>query len=402
MIKTLPSLLLAAAVWAHAQAPVAPTPAYPADKGVNIATAVSLKWKKVDAATGYEAQLASEPTFAAPLQDDSTLTDTLYHLSHLADTTLYYWRVRARNDAGFGPFSKARSFTTTPPLGAGPTIVSPQAGDMDIALEPILKWNTFAGTTTYGLQISTASNFSTLLFTDTSIADTLLKVTGAGLVKGTLYYWHVRANTSPVKSAWTKGSFSTVADAPTDAVVLTAPEDMAVDQPIPAYLSWNSVDRASKYLYQLSPQADFSAGVITDSSLYPYVSVDGLTANTLYYWHVKGISSTGQAPYSAVRQFKTTGGVSALRGSRRQGATLRAFPAAGRTVGAEFTLAAPGRVRILVYDAFGGRGETLADGMFAAGIHRVISPASVRAGGGIRFLELVSGPDRLVRSLVIP
>ncbi|MDB5050354.1 MAG: hypothetical protein JWO30_3425 [Fibrobacteres bacterium] len=404
MFKSIPALILAAAAWAGAQLPVAPTLAYPADKGVNVATAVSLKWKKVATATGYEAQVASEATFAAPLMDDSTLTDTLYHVSHLADTTVYYWRARAKNAGGYGPYSKARSFTTTPPLGAGPILVSPEVSAMDVALEPTLKWNVFGDAKTYGLQISLASNFSSLLFNDTSIADTLLKVTGAGLIKGTTYYWHVRANTSPVKTAWTKGSFTTVMDAPTDAVTLGSPLDGAVDQPIPAEFLWNAVDRASGYIFQLSTGADFSTLVKTDSVQFGFATADGLTANTTYYWRVKATNSTGAAPYSAVRSFKTGSGTAAVPGpTRERSISLRAFPAAGGRGGVdvEFSLAAPAHVRIVGYSALGGAAEVLAEGKLDAGAHRASGLAG-RRGAGVWFIEMRTQGSRLVRKVLIP
>jgi hypothetical protein len=199
----LPLLIIAAV---QAQTPVAPVQTFPSDKAVNVLTATSLKWHKTAGATGYAVQLSTDTTFATPLLDDSALTDTLDHVSHLTDTTVYFWHVRALGASGFGPYSKVHSFTTAPPLDAGPTIIVPP----DVTpppLMPTLMWNTFAGAKTYAVQISTANNFSTLNLTEASISDTTY--TPKGLDLGTGYYWHVRANTSPVPSAWSKGFFNT-------------------------------------------------------------------------------------------------------------------------------------------------------------------------------------------------
>src|SRR5947209_4338464 len=84
---TLPTLLIIAAA-ARAQTPVAPVPTYPSDKAVNVLTATSLKWHKTDGATGYAVQVSTDAAFTMPFVDDSALTDTLDHVSHLADTTV--------------------------------------------------------------------------------------------------------------------------------------------------------------------------------------------------------------------------------------------------------------------------------------------------------------------------
>ena len=200
----IPLLIMAAA--ARAQTPVAPVPTYPSDKAVNVLTATSLKWHKTDGATGYAVQVSTDAAFTMPFLDDSALTDTLDHVSHLADTTVYYWHVRAMGPGGFGPYSKVHSFTTTPPLAAGPNLIA-QPDVTPLPLAPTLMWNSYAGVKTYAVQISTAYNFATLLISEASISDTTY--TPKGLDQGTAYYWHVRANTSPVATAWSKGFFTT-------------------------------------------------------------------------------------------------------------------------------------------------------------------------------------------------
>jgi hypothetical protein len=65
----------------------------------NIPVSTSLKWKKVSSATGYHAQLATEPGFAEPLFEDSALADTLALVKRLTDTTTYFWLVRPRISA---------------------------------------------------------------------------------------------------------------------------------------------------------------------------------------------------------------------------------------------------------------------------------------------------------------
>ena len=198
---------LAAAATARAQAPAAPIPAYPSDLAQNITVYATLKWKKTSGAATYHVQLDTTAGFAAPLVQDSAVADTSLKMTRLADSTKYWWRVRAANASGFGPWSKLRAFTTTPPLVAGPVLVAPEYFATGVAKSPTLIWNAFPEAKGYTLQVSLTGNFDSLLFTKTDVMDTTWKL--SGLDMDVTYYWHVRANTSPVYTAWTKGAFTT-------------------------------------------------------------------------------------------------------------------------------------------------------------------------------------------------
>ncbi|GEM_PF-3897882 len=411
MIKSrlFPTLLcLLGIAAARAQLPAAPTLTYPGDMARNIPVSTSLKWKKPAAATGYHVQLATEPGFAAPFFEDSALVDTLASVKRLSDSTTYYWRVRARSAMGFGAYSKIRSFTTNPPLGAGPVIVSPEHFALGLPLSPTLAWNTFPGAKTYGVQVSTANNFSTILFQDTSVADTVLNITG--LVKGTLYYWHVRANTSPVKTAWTKSNFTTLTDPPTAPAVLSIPADGAKDLPLTIDLAWESVERASGYVYQVSTKADFSTVDKTDSSSISTAQVEGLAPNTVYHWRVKGNSASGEAPYSAGSTFTTGNGAAGMADRiARNGKQRMRIEASARGIAVEFTLTARTPVALTVYGALGRRTQVLALAMLDAGTHRITGlisgskkDGSNAGASGIHWIELRAGETREVRRIVLP
>jgi hypothetical protein len=397
---TFATFIMAAAAWAAAQAPAAPTLAFPADMAKYITTSTSLKWRKTASATIYHVQLAADPGFAVPLFEDSALADTLASVKRLADSTLYYWRARAGNASGFGAYSKTRSFTTNPPLGTGPALVSPAEYSLGQPLSPTLVWNAFPGAKAYGVQISLMNNFSVILFQDTSVKDTTLKIAGP-LEKGTLYYWHVRANTSPAKTAWTKGNFTTLTDPPTAAAALSLPAEGALDQPLTLELSWEGVERASNYVYQVSTKADFSAPEKSDSTAITSALVEGLAANTAYFWRVKGTSVSGQAPFSAARGFRTGNGSTGLREARRAydarngghnpmaGAVgLRIIAGSPRSGGftAEIDLRERTPVVVTAYGALGREKHVLARGTLEAGTYRFGLPE--RGAAGLWWIEV--------------
>jgi hypothetical protein len=65
-----------------------------------------------DAISKYWFEYSTDSTFAIKIGQDSTLTDTTKSISGLNYTTKYYWRVKAKNETGWGVFSSIWNFTT--------------------------------------------------------------------------------------------------------------------------------------------------------------------------------------------------------------------------------------------------------------------------------------------------
>jgi glucose/arabinose dehydrogenase/PKD repeat protein len=83
-------------------------------------TQPTLTWSPISWARGYHIQISTSPTFlpaSTLVVDDSTLTSSSaqYTTAGLAAGPVYYWRVRAKNDAGlWGPWSSTDMFVIGP------------------------------------------------------------------------------------------------------------------------------------------------------------------------------------------------------------------------------------------------------------------------------------------------
>ncbi len=84
--------------------------AYPANGGWARSDSVVCRWNRMPGAERYAVEWTQDSLFAYP-DMDSTLTDTVAVLS--LDLGQYFWRVRARNEAGWGPYSVIRNFNTS-------------------------------------------------------------------------------------------------------------------------------------------------------------------------------------------------------------------------------------------------------------------------------------------------
>lgn len=93
--------------------PVAPTLSAPANAATNVSRTPTMSWNAVTGATTYEIQISTVNTFATVTFGRTGLTARSIRVSpQLGSLTAYFWRVRAVNAAGTGPWSAVRSFTT--------------------------------------------------------------------------------------------------------------------------------------------------------------------------------------------------------------------------------------------------------------------------------------------------
>lgn len=187
--------------------PLAPLLISPDSAAFGASLSPLLAWHSVAAADSYRVQLSSDPGFSS-LHTDSATTDTAVQTGGLSLNTLYYWRARAKNIAGTGPWSNVWRFKTIPPLPTAPLLASPDSGAVNRPTTLSLKWNSVVAADSFRVEVANDTSF-VLPFRDKTVADTQVSITG--LAFDTLYYWRVRAQNilgiSPWSSTW---NFSTL------------------------------------------------------------------------------------------------------------------------------------------------------------------------------------------------
>jgi hypothetical protein len=107
-------------------APAVPTLKSPSNNATGTSTSPALSWNASSGATAYELQVSTASNFSGTAISETDLDATSYTAADLSNKTKYYWRVKAKNDAGASAWSGAWNFTT---VESGTTPPPPPPGD---------------------------------------------------------------------------------------------------------------------------------------------------------------------------------------------------------------------------------------------------------------------------------
>ena len=177
---------------------VAPTLVSPGNNSTGISANPTLSWTDPEPDISlYELEIATDSGFTQNLQDITSISSTSYQ-SNLVYSTTYYWRVRAVNANGNGPWSNAWSFTTV----TGVTIpkIAPTLDDPgnDTTILTLYWSDSEQGIDSYELQLAMDPGFAQIVRDVSTIIERSYQLT----VQPGKYYWRVRGVNSVGDGPW--------------------------------------------------------------------------------------------------------------------------------------------------------------------------------------------------------
>ncbi len=175
-------------------APAAPSILSPANNDTTVPPAAPLRWLSSTHVDSYQVQVATDAAFAS-LVSDQSVPDTSYVTVPLENCRTYYWRVRARNAAGTGPYA-SRNFRVVRALTSAPALLLPANGTSNVEEVTTLSWQVEPCAFQYRLELATDSLF-TQIVTDQTMAGTSLLV--GPLAGNTDHFWRVRESTTSAR-----------------------------------------------------------------------------------------------------------------------------------------------------------------------------------------------------------
>jgi hypothetical protein len=300
-----------------ANPPSTPALVSPANKALNTDYLPRFSWRASALPSGttflhYRLQVAKDSAFTQELQEKLIDSRTMPFYQYLEEEMLdpdtrYYWRVQARNNAEhYSTWSAVRYFRTAM---VKPTLLTPAEGITVTTRRPSFEWMPDAGATSYTIQLSAYSNFSTLIRSAIPAGPTWTST--VSLPQNKTIYWRVRANGDNGPSLWAVRTFKSANPPSTPALV--SPSNGVVLNTLTPKLDWsNSTLPAGTNFkhYELHVATDTA---FTDAKVYfvndrmmSDYTMPVLTAKTRYYWRVQAVNMDDhQSNWSSRRSFTT-------------------------------------------------------------------------------------------------
>jgi hypothetical protein len=371
--------------------PSVPAQTSPANAATAVPVRPHLTWGAAANATYYRVQIATESSFASPVVNDS-VSGTSWSALQLSGNATYYWRVAAANSLGMSAYSSSRSFTTgaaptAPPVT--PTLISPTLFATGVTTPVTLTWSASAGTEFYRVQVSTSPNLNSGPYVAHDSMVTTTSYTLPTLAGGTNHYWRVNARNSLGTSAFPEAfMFQTLLQKPGKPTLLT-PTGFSTNVNRATSMTWSAVSGASTYHIYLSIASDFGTVLVQDSTLTgtTYKPPFTLAPSTDFYWRVRAKNAAGTGDWSTAATFET-----GTTSSIASGPGLARFARMGGNEYLRFSLAAPGRVSVRVFDSQGRLLARVLDENRGGGEHTIRLPEGL--GNALQFLEFRSGEGR--------
>jgi peptidyl-prolyl cis-trans isomerase B (cyclophilin B) len=250
----------------------------PADGSSGILNTQSFLWTAIPGAVMYTVELSTDPAFSTIDISVNSGTNSIM-ITNLGGFTNYYWRVKANNGGHESVPSNVFSFSSAT---AAATLIYPADLSTGIPINPVFQWSPVPNATSYTLQVSTTSTFTTqsMIYNTAGLTGTSQQV--PGLNPNAVYYWRVRSANGTqqgfysVKFSFTTGTSSGLNETANDFLLLQLHPNPATENihlelsaASPASLQLALSDITGKTVYSeiLSPVSGTTSRTIDVSGL---------------------------------------------------------------------------------------------------------------------------------------
>lgn len=373
----------------------------PADESTKQPLNIIFSWGKVDGADTYELHYSTDPEFKNPDGRVGILVNDI-KINNFQESTLYYWRVRAKNLEGISHWSDVSTFTTGLKGPATPGLVSPANDSKKIPLDVVLEWSEASGAETYNIDINEKNDFTGKNISLEGLTET--STTVSGLNNYITYYWRVSSVNQGGTSDWTDTwKFRTIALAPTDVPKLWTPVNNSKDLGPDVKLTWYPVNLREGYQLQVATSEDFETGTIffDENKIWEEQQII-YKANFAekFYWRVKGWNEAGETPWSETWAFTVKDVVSVNSQDKGYfGSNLYPNPFSSSAT-LEFNMESEGIVRLEVYTISGSLIKTQILSNVSKGMNRI--PLSLdELSSGSYYYVISAGTQKETKQFVI-
>ncbi len=245
------------------------------------ATTATISWSAITGASSYTLQRSSSSSFTTIDVSLSGISGTSTSVTGLTANSTYYYRLYAVNTTGQSSASNTLTLLTIP---AAPTLTSYSNTGTTLTIN----WTSVSGATSYTLQRSSTSLFTSIDASYTGLTDISYNITG--LSPNTAYYFRVYAlsanGTSAASNTLTVPAVNQITDLSANTISYTT-----------LNLSWSYLLGYPSYRILYSTNNFISYSTI-DTSNNTY-SISGLTSETIYKFRIYGFSGVTNSTVSS-------------------------------------------------------------------------------------------------------
>ena len=252
-------------------------------------------WSAVSGAIGYNIDLSTDPAFGSFVGIYNNLNvgnTTSYNLISLSASTIYYYRIRARNGCSTSGYSNiVTAITTAPAITSSNTVTGFTCTSF------VASWAAVSNATSYAIDVSNVASFATFItgYNNLNVGN-VTSISVTGLSSGIIYYYRVRT----INNCGTSGNSNVVSfiiAAPT----IPVPSSSSIScSPAAFSACWSLSAGATNYFLDISTNASFTTFVSGYNNLSLgnvqcfSVSTNIFSGNN-YYYRVRSANSCGSS-----------------------------------------------------------------------------------------------------------
>jgi photosystem II stability/assembly factor-like uncharacterized protein len=171
----------------------------PTNGWTNAPVNLEFYWQLTPRAELYQTQIALDPEFKTIAWENDSLTYMNAYVFNLIPITRYFWRVRASNRGGIGPWSPTWHFSTEGNVTSAPNLLSPASGASVCRADTNFNWT----------EVQSAQHYHICFSKDSTFLVTITECTVMGNssniripVPFARLFWRVRAGNSIGEGPW--------------------------------------------------------------------------------------------------------------------------------------------------------------------------------------------------------
>ena len=370
----------------------------PTNSSSDISLLPTFDWKKSHRTDEYLIQISEDDNFNT-IFIDSILTQPDFKISKsLEPDVTYYWRTKAINEAGEGPWSETWSFTT---ISGSSSLLFPENGSEVNSLRPKIIWSQTSNAVKYRFELSSSKNFAFSII-DSSVTDTSFTPLEK-LHNNRKKYWRVKVILENGESAWSEiWSFTPFVEEPQSSSLLF-PENGSEVNTLRPEIIWSRTPRADTYRFELTDTQTFAYSIIdssvTDTTFLPSAKLEN---GTKYYWRVKASGDGGESEWSETFTFYIPFSVSIEHeGVPDKFSLSQNYPNPfNPSTQVNYALPQASYVKLKVINTLGQQVATLVDERKSAGNYSITFNAS-GLSSGFYFYSIEAGDFRQTKKMLL-